>query len=71
MKDYLFCHIGDCSFKIGVELTANLDDCEKAIEDYKKHLKTHTLDEVVDALFNSIMMLRGDSLCWKKESLKC
>lgn len=58
MKDYLFCRIGNCTFKVGVALDASEAECEEVINKFKRHLRSHKLDDLVDAYFNLMMMLR-------------
>jgi len=66
MKDYLFCNIKNCNYKIGVDINATVEECERAIKNFKQHMKMeHSLDELVEHLFNLIMIMRGESMCFQ------
>ena len=64
MIDYLFCHIAGCSYKRGIDLGKSkehqMEEADKVIADFKAHLKTHLLDDLVDSYFDLIMMLREE-----------
>lgn len=58
MKDFLFCHVKDCGYFIGADIDASFEEWGEVIDEFKEHLRTHTVDELVDYLFSMIVLVR-------------
>jgi len=58
MKDFLFCPIMNCGFHIGYEVDADFETIGEIIDEFKKHLREHTSQELSNSLFSYMTMIR-------------
>lgn len=60
MKDYLFCPIQECGFRLGVGFNAKAEAIEKAIDAFNAHLETHSIKELAKVAVDYVFLLKED-----------